>query len=180
MEEWKKVDGFPLYEISNLGRLRSFADSHRLGAAPEDGRILAGGRDKDGYRRAVLCAEGGRVRKSLRMSAMVAAAFIGERPTGTVLRHLNGKRDDDRASNLAFGTQKENIADKKEHGTHQAGESHPSARLTEAAVLAIRNSDQSGSKLAAEYGVKTCTISAIRTGRLWPHVGGPLRPMRKR
>jgi hypothetical protein len=178
MEEWKEVPGFPGYQVSNQGRLRSFLDSHRMGRAPADGRILAGGFDKDGYRRALLCADGGKTRKSLRIAPLVALLFIGERPPGAVLRHLNSSRTDDRAENLAYGTQKENMQDKKLTGNWQGGENHPQARATEAAVLAIRASEEKGSVLARRYGLSTTTISAIRTGRIWPHVGGEIRPQR--
>lgn len=167
MEIWKEVPGFPGYEVSDYGRLRSFVPSRRHGS---DERVLRGGNDKDGYRRAVFCADGGKVRKSLRIAPIVAALFIGPRPDGQVLRHLNGNCIDDRADNLAYGTQKENMADKKTAGTWQGGENHPLAKLTEKDVKAIRLSTESNTVLAQTFGVKPVTISAVKTGRLWPHV----------
>lgn len=49
---------------------------------------------------------------------MVADAFIGPRPNGAVIRHLNGKANDNRPENLAYGTQAENVQDEVRHGTH--------------------------------------------------------------
>src|SRR5699024_503089 len=47
----------------------------------------------------------------------VASAFLGERPhSKAVIRHLNGVRDDNRPSNLAWGTYSDNSADTIRHG----------------------------------------------------------------
>lgn len=175
MEEWKGVPGFPDHQISNMGRVRSFAFCQRYGGkAPPEGRILAGGVDKDGYRRAVFCT--GDVRKSIRFAPLVAELFVGPRPEGAVLRHLNGDNKDDRAENLAYGTQKENMADKKLHGTWQGGEASGLAKLTEVIVLEIRHSNEDGTTLSKKYNVSVGAISSIRHGRAWPHVGGPIIP----
>ena len=40
--EWRKVPGWPCYSVSDLGDVRR----------DKSGRILAGGKDKDGYRQA--------------------------------------------------------------------------------------------------------------------------------
>lgn len=173
METWKPVKGFSGYEISSEGRLRSRVYSLRLGAAPPEGRILTGGRDKDGYRRAVLCAGG--TRKSLRMAALVAEAFIGERPPGMVLRHLNGVRTDDRVENLAYGTQAENIRDKRAHGTWQSGENSGNHKVTQAEVVGIRNDNRPLKEIAISYNIRPCTVSAIQIGRLWADAPGPIR-----
>ncbi len=58
------------------------------------------------------------------------------------------------------------------------GEGHFNATLTEEKVLEIRHrlhAGESGTRLAAEYGVKPATISAIRYNRIWKNVGGPVR-----
>lgn len=170
IENWQDIPGFPGYQISDQGRLRSFLYSKVRGAAPPEGRILVGGHDRDGYRRAVLCADDGKIRKSLKISHLVAAAFIGPRPRRSVVRHMNGDHTDDRAANLRYGTQRQNIGDKVEHGTMARGEGHGSARLTEIDVRAIRASTEKLAPLAARYGVSQSTISAIRHRRLWAHI----------
>ena len=172
-ENWRDITGFPGYQISDRGRLRSFMPSTRLPTPSADGRILAGGKDKDGYRRAVLCSSAGR--KSCRIADLVAAAFIGPKPPGMVLCHSNGDRVDNRVANLRYDTQRANLLDKHLHGTWQAGEKHPLAKLTEADVLAIRASTETYKALALRYNVTEGTISAVRTGRLWKHL--PLMPV---
>ncbi|MFE3572503.1 HNH endonuclease signature motif containing protein [Bacillus subtilis] len=49
---------------------------------------------------------------------LVCAAFHGPRPDGKVARHLDGNPRNNRAANLTWGTQAENISDQVLHGTH--------------------------------------------------------------
>jgi hypothetical protein len=49
-------------------------------------------------------------------------------------------------------------------------------KLSEADVIAIRNSDDSATSLAKRFGVAQPTISQIRLGKIWKRVGGPIRP----
>jgi hypothetical protein len=161
-EEWRPVDGWPKYEVSSMGQLRSH--HHRRP------RVLVGGLDKDGYRKFVLCRKAEPRRGTLRAAALVAIAFHGPRPPGMVVRHDNGKETDDRASNLLWGTQAQNMADKYRHGTQQAGESHPSAKLTDAKVRSIRASTKPIRMLAAEHGVSRACIGFVRSRRTWGHV----------
>jgi len=56
-------------------------------------------------------------------------------------------------------------------GANAPGEKHSTAKLTEAQAREILASDERGMILAARYGVSTATISKIRTGHLWKHLG---------
>ena len=63
-----------------------------------------------------------------------------------------------------------------DRGRSMIGERHPLARLTESAVLDIRDSYARGETqtvLAARYGVHQTTLHAVVHGRIWRHVGGP-------
>jgi hypothetical protein len=46
---------------------------------------------------------------------LVAAAFLGPRPLGQEIRHLDGNKENSRPSNLAYGTHAENMADYSRH-----------------------------------------------------------------
>lgn len=50
---------------------------------------------------------------------LVAEAFIGPTPDGMEVRHLNGAYNDNRLSNLAYGTRAQNVADSIAHGTYR-------------------------------------------------------------
>lgn len=58
---------------------------------------------------------GGRTRK---VHQLVCEAFHGEREESAVVRHLNGGKTDNSASNLAWGTVSENLHDCVRHGGH--------------------------------------------------------------
>lgn len=49
---------------------------------------------------------------------IVAEAFLGPRPAGLEVRHLNGDPTDCRVENLAYGTHSENVRDTVRHGTN--------------------------------------------------------------
>lgn len=108
----------------------------------------------------------------VRLSVHVAVlgAFAGLRPAGMVARHLNGDRRDNRAENLCWGTQKENIADNIRHGTIPSGERHGMAKLTLLQVQEIRRLHGLHGKageLAHLFLVTRKTIQNIVSGRSW-------------
>ncbi|MCV7093296.1 HNH endonuclease [Mycobacterium interjectum] len=99
-EEWRAVPGHPLYEVSSLGRVRSYK---RLG---RDGRPrLASARpNPNGYPRAFVDG------KLMYIHYLVALTWHGPRPEGMQVDHLNHKRDDNRVENLTYTTAHENRA----------------------------------------------------------------------
>lgn len=111
-EIWKKINNFPEYSASNLGRFRrnipgKYAWSKDT--SPTFGKL------KDGYRRISLIRDGQRVvRKSAHQ--LILETFVGPRPKGQEARHLNDIRSDNRVENLAWGTHKENYEDMKKNG----------------------------------------------------------------
>lgn len=161
MTVWRPAFGLPMYEVSSAGEIRSRWSSKR--------RILRGTRDKDGYVKMVLVMPGG-ARRTVRRAVAVAEAFYGPRPLGKVACHINNVRADDRCANLRWGTQAENIDDKRRHGTAQIGERHPRSKLTEEAVREIRRREAPARVLALKFGVKMVTIYAVLARRLWAHV----------
>jgi hypothetical protein len=73
---------------------------------------------------------------------------------------------------LAWKTAIENEADKDRHGTKPLGERHPASKLTVDAVRSIRRRYPSVTQtaLAAEYGVRQCTINEIVHRKIWAWV----------
>ena len=126
-EAWRPVAGFPGYEISDRGRVRSLARRNRQGAMRRE-RILKTDRTRTGYLLVRLARDG--VKHAHTVHSLVLSAFRGSRPEGCQTRHLNGVRDDNRVENLQWGTQQENRADQKLHGTGIQGQRNPKARFT--------------------------------------------------
>lgn len=69
-------------------------------------KALKGYYDRDGYPHVLLNIDGKRLYRS--RHKLVALAFHGERPEGTVINHKNGKRADSRPGNLEYITSREN------------------------------------------------------------------------
>ena len=101
-EEWRDIPGFPSYKISNLGRVQGIRvpilkqyTSTRGGNYPFV--------DLRGWD-----AEGNHKRRLALVHILVAEAFIGPRPKGTVVNHKDHNRKNACVSNLEYITQLEN------------------------------------------------------------------------
>lgn len=107
-EEWRPCTSAPRYLVSSYGRVASLRP--------------------DGARRILKAVDNGV--GYLRLGAhyvhhLVAEAFIGPRPAGLEIRHLDGDSRNNAAANLRYGTHSENELDKVRHGTHPfASRSH--------------------------------------------------------
>jgi hypothetical protein len=91
MEEWRSVVGFESYEVSNLGSVR------------RNNKILKGGLHKKGYRLYMLFKNG--IYDHRTGHSLVAEAFIGKRPFGLVIDHIDNNKNNNRVENLRYITQ---------------------------------------------------------------------------
>ena len=101
---------------------------------------------------------------------LVLEVTAGPRPPGRVARHLNGDRYDNRSSNLAWGTVRQNAADKVRHGTDPRGTRNPMAKLTWQQVRQIRAMASAGTmqrRIARQFHVSPMTISRVVRGETW-------------
>jgi len=160
------IAGYPLVEIYE-DYFASY-DGEIYSAKRKGLKKLKGGIDKDGYRKLIICNNGKRLHK--RLHVLIANAFLGNQPEGTVVCHIDGDLKNNRADNLKYATQKENIADKIKHGTVINGERSPTAKLKKSQVIKIYKSKKPSGKIAKEYGVSKGAIDGIRSGRNWKHL----------
>lgn len=78
-------------------------------------------------------------------------------------------------SHIRWATAKENISDKRDHGTHFLGARVHNAILDEADVLQILKKLKAGETCASigrEFGVSRAAISKIKSGKNWGHISG--------
>lgn len=113
-EEWRPVPGFPGYSVSSLGRVLST----RRWRGSDGPRVLTARPNPSGYPCVSVCdvATGQAYRRQVHH--LVAEAFLGSRPAGMQIRHLDGVPTNNALSNLRYGTASENAYDKVRHGTH--------------------------------------------------------------
>ena len=113
-EHWQPVRGYAgRYEVSSHGRVRSNDTTDSLGRK-HLGRVLKPTPIPSGYLTVVLYRDG---RQTHSVHRLVAEAFLGLSDF-PVVRHLDGSRDNNHASNLAWGTFAENSQDSVAHGTN--------------------------------------------------------------
>ena len=154
-ERWKKHPEFQEYEISTHGRVRHI-------------KYLALCVGVNGYAQVSL----GKDHKK-NVHALVMETFVGARPSGNCVRHVNGKRSDNRLDNLAYGSYPENAYDRIAHGTNNHGSNHAKAKLNERQVLDIRRRCSAGEftgNIAKDFSVSPGLIRMIVNRRRWRHV----------
>ena len=174
-EVWLPVVGYEgLYEVSDQGQVRSLdravVQMNRGGNCVRvyAGRVLRQVPDAKGYQKVCLSKEGRH--KSRSVHHLVLEAFVGPRPAGLVTRHGPEGVASNALRNLCYGTQRENIQDRRRDGTDVSGERNPRARLTEEKVREIRADGRMGIHLAKVYGVSESTIYAVKNNETWTHV----------
>lgn len=157
------VPGYPKYMVGSDGSVWSLK-----GKEP---RRLKESASSKGYRTVGLRRD--RQSHTFKVHRLVLLAFVGPCPEGQQTRHLDGDPANNAIGNLAYGTAKDNAADRIRHGTSNVGSRHGLAKLTEADIPPIREALAAGERqqsIADRYGVSNQTISFIATGRTWRHV----------
>lgn len=150
-EMWKPFPQDTRYEVSDLGRVRR-TDNHRLRKPV---------RIKSGYL-TVMISRPGHVARLHYVHRMVWETFNGPIPDGLMVRHGPGGSGDNRLTELRLGTQAQNIADKKAHGTEPTGAARWNSKLTQTQVEEIRRRVGEATRtLAAEFGVSQTTIQRV-------------------
>lgn len=119
-EQWRPVVGYEgLYEVSDQGRVRSLGRVAIRRGYPLriPGRVLRP-TPGDAGRVCIRLFNRDGVKKTLRVSVLVLAAFVGPRPEGLDGCHNNGDPTDNRLSNLRWDTRSANARDAVRHGTN--------------------------------------------------------------
>jgi hypothetical protein len=133
---------------------------------------LARGYNKQGYVQHVLAGP-----FTVRIAPLVLEAFVEPRPhIDMEACHWDGDKTNNWLDNLYWGTAIQNAMDRRRHGRERpfaSGEANPSAKLTAAAVIEIRERINCGETIASlinRFGVSRKTIQNIRAGKVWKHV----------
>jgi hypothetical protein len=156
MEIWKDINGFDKYKISNQGRIKSLKWGKE--------RILKPG----GNGRYVIVILSLKCKaSSFLVHRLVAKAFIENPENKPNINHVNGIKTDNRAVNLEWCTQLENIQHSYESGLSNSGEKHHKSKLTEIQVAEIRKSDLSQKELSIIYNIGQKSINSIINKKSW-------------
>ena len=166
-EEWRPVVGYEeWYEMSSEARIRRLKPAR----GTRVGWVLKPRLAKRGYCQVTILSD--QKRRELYVHSMVAVAFLGPRPLGLDVNHIDGDKLNNRASNLEYATRKENLNHASKLGLLRVGEDFGRSQLKEDDVRRIRRlalSMRVGA-IAKMFGVSSPTVSDIVLGKTWKHV----------
>ena len=156
----KTIPGFPNYSISKNGQVWSKPRKNTKG-----GRLKFSV-DFSNHLRVYLYNEGKKVGKFIHR--LVLETFVCPCPVGMEARHLNGKPQDNRLKNLAWGTRSENQIDSVQQQTHAQLKLTPQNIRMIIYMWRIKQFEQK--EIAKIYNVSGSTINDIIHKRTWRHI----------
>lgn len=187
MEEWKIVEDFPRYEVSNLGNIRSTRNGR-----PKYCLISAAG-----YWETQFKIDGKRL--TVKVHRLVAHAFLeppskeliehcsSNYPYVVCVNHKDGNKLNNNISNLEWVSHKENSKHAWDNGLTPAlkGELNGRAKLNDSLVHEICLFYQEGGspkQAIIKFGISRQQATKISSGHAWMHIWSQynIQPMQKR
>lgn len=183
LEEWRPVAGFDGYEVSSLGRVRSWRPVNGRGGLASEPRIRRLATNRGGYRICQMMQDG--LLRPRFVHHLVLDAFVGPRPTMMHMAcHWDGDRANNLPGNLRWGTAKDNSQDSIRHGTFVSGDRHPlrlnpervqgerngRSVVTEENVREARSTRMTYRQVMQRWGLSRASAQSLVYGKSWRHV----------
>ena len=171
-EEWKPIEGFEGYEISNFGRVKSFKKGKAIIRKP----VL--NIDYLAIGLWIGCKKNHRL-----VHRLVAEAFLPNPDNKPEVNHRVGCKFNCHVSNLVWSTSSENTQHAIKNGLRKSGVDDPQAKIkNEADIIYIRENPDNltGKELAEKFGMTPAAISKIQIGKTYENAGGSIRQTRKK
>ncbi len=180
-EQWRTIPGWPNHEVSDLGRFRKKECKNTRGylIPAHDLKVHVQKYCAAGYKHAFVCLWDRSHHKNINAAHLVLLAFEGPAPTKKMnnARHLDDDITNNKLSNLAWGTHKQNVHDAIRNGRRSTyGEGVKKSKLTEQDIIEIRQkcvpwNRSSGVRVFAKlYGVNEGTIQNVINNKTWKHL----------
>lgn len=168
IEVWRKIPNFSTYEVSNLGRVRSW---HTF--VNHEPLIMKTKLDRGGYITVPTMYNDLGLVKSTKVHRLVAMAFIPNPDNKPQVNHKDGDKTNNSVENLEWVTHKENFIHATATGLRPIGEEHGRHKLSWQDVNYIRSNYIKGSNiygtnaLAKRFGVTPRLITLIMRNEIW-------------
>ncbi len=171
MEIWKEIEGYPRFEVSNLGRIR------------RDYLYVIDPIKENKYHYARLTNSG--ISKNKAIHILVLEAF-STRPSGTwEVNHKDFQKNNNHLHNLEWVTRKQNsqhslsgerveIIRAKQRLSHNKNGDHPNYTLSDGDVLAIKKrrfNKEPLESIAKEFKVSEAVVSMLSYGKRRASIG---------
>ena len=152
MDEWRTINEFPLYEVSNTGYVRNKATN----------RLILGHITHKGYRQVGIFLNKKQTFRVVHRLVMIA--FEGEIPTGMEVNHKDGNKLNNHVDNLEYVTHQENMI----HAYMELG--NPGKKLNKHLASEIRGllrQSDDWQAIAKSYGVCWQMVHKIAQQLVW-------------
>lgn len=174
LEEWKPIKNYEdSYEISSYGNVRSL-----------DRNIIYGENKGENHNKKGVILKptlsGGYFTVSLKgkthtVHSLVGESFLNKLDNDFVLNHIDYNKQNNFYKNLEYISQGDNVRHNYAVGNANIGENQKDAKLDVDKVIAIRKLLEEGilsqNRIAKLFEVSPTTITDIKKGRKWNHVG---------
>lgn len=167
------IPEWPGYHISNLGEVYSSKKPGARGELETELKPMSP-RITKGYRRVGLRSNDGR-KHMKKVAHLVIETFIGPKPHGMVVDHIDGNRLNDSLNNLQYISRSTNIrkAYKQNRNSFTKGNKNGQSRLTllDIAIIKIRGlANENHHKIAEDLNSRQGHISSIIRGERHSHI----------
>lgn len=182
-EEWREIEGYSRYLISNYGRI--WSKTRVVSTANKSIKTIRKGafknsRNKDGYMVVNLVPDGEiRNYKTVRMHRLIAQAFIPNPSNFKIVHHKNSIRNDNRIENLEWTSSSQNNTYRWQDGNQE--ENREKARRIckingqKGRVISLKTKieiiksykmkNKTQKEIGKEYGVSSSVVSFIVNGK---------------
>jgi len=174
-EKWRPIDGFPNYQVSDHGRIKSaFHGILKTQTATDrwgySWNLVSMRKDGRGHGRSV--------------HSLVAEAFIGPRQSGLTIDHIDFDATNNHVSNLQYLTQAENNKRTRDAGRYRpikgkwsgATGTLSNVKLSAQQVFQIRDllsNRVTPSRISRDFQITHKSVRNIRDGKTWKHLKDP-------
>jgi hypothetical protein len=174
-EVWKAIPGYPGYEVSDHGRVRSYwrKGHYSISSKLTDSvqKIMNLTPCPSGHLHLRLCRNNKAL--TMRVHRLVLLAFIGPCPDGMQACHNDGNPSNNYLNNLRWDTQSSNQLDSLKHGTKPLGMNHKNSKLTDKDIKEIRRLfDEGFPRTSISFAFNICVrlVYRIANREVWVHI----------
>lgn len=165
-EVWVSIKGYPNYQISNLGNVKSLNNYKR-----NDCKILSPSLSKSGYYHIGIRLNKKRIYHTIHR--LIAIHFINNNENYKCVNHKDGNKLNNSIENLEWCNYSINNKHAYDNGLNKNNENHGKSKLSNNDVLLIKkklNNKENQREISIEFNVNKSTISLINTKKTWANL----------